>query len=109
MVYDLPLLAETNVSARVSYNHRDGSFYTVNTTTVLRSVEMVDASLALTPASRRWSVSVYGNNLLDRATWDSQSSFPNVPALGGNGTGGGIAFNALNRGRVIGVNARVNW
>lgn len=109
VVYDLPLLAETNVSARVSYNHRDGSFYTVNNTTVLRSVEMVDASLALTPASRRWSVSVYGNNLLDRATWDSQSSFPNVPALGGNGTGGGIAFNALNRGRVIGVNARVNW
>lgn len=108
-VYDLPIGEWGNVATRVSYNHRDGSFYTVNNTTVLRSAEVIDANITLSPANRMWSLSVYGTNLLDRATWDSQSAFPNVPALGGNGLGGGIAFNALNRGRVIGVNARVNF
>lgn len=106
VVHNLALGSWGNLSTRISYNYRDGAFYTVNNTTRLRSSKILDASIMLTPAANRWSLSVYGTNLTNRATWDSQSSFPNVPAMGGDGTGGGIPFNALNRGRVIGVNAR---
>lgn len=109
VVHNLNLGSRGDVATRISYSHRDASFYTIRNTTVLRSSKTLDASIAFTPGVGHWSLSVYGKNLTNRATWDSQSSFPNIPALGGDGSGGGTNFNALNKGRVIGVNARTNF
>lgn len=109
LVYDLQLGSWGTLSSRGSFNHRDGAFYTVNNVSVLRSADIIDASFTFTPEGGAWSLSLYGTNLTNRATWDSQSQFPNIPALGGNGTGGSTSFNALNKGRVLGARARVNF
>jgi len=109
LVHDLSLGSFGSLSTRVSFNHRDAAFYSTNNAAVLRSANIIDAGLTLTPDAGNWSLSVYGNNLTNRATWDSQTKLGNTIANGGDGLGGTLSVNALNKGRVFGARVRLNF
>lgn len=81
-----------DAEARVGANHRDAAFYNDQNTGLLRAATMVDASLAVTHG--RVKVSVYGNNLLNEATFGTEAPLPFFA---------GSTFSPLNKGRVYGV------
>jgi iron complex outermembrane receptor protein len=81
-----------DVEGRVGANYRDAAFYNDQNTGLLRAATMVDASLAVTHG--RVKVSVYGNNLLNEATFGTEAPLPFFA---------GSTFSPLNKGRVYGV------
>lgn len=84
--------SDFDVEGRVGANYRDAAFYNDQNTGLLRAATMVDASLAVTHG--RVKVSVYGNNLLNEATFGTEAPLPFFA---------GSTFSPLNKGRVYGV------
>lgn len=87
-----------SLSARVSANHRDASWYNDQNTGLLRAATMVDANVTL--GLGRTSLSLFGTNLLDEATFGTEAPLPFIP----NGT-----FSSLNKGRVYGAEIRYKF
>ncbi|PCI64246.1 MAG: TonB-dependent receptor [Kordiimonadales bacterium] len=89
-----------DLSASVNYNYRDKSSYNDSNTGLFPSADIVDANISLEFVDRGITVSVYGKNLLNTATYGLQ--FPLSEGLLGfpNGT-----FSTVNKGRIIGVDA----
>ncbi|MFZ4604545.1 MAG: TonB-dependent receptor domain-containing protein, partial [Caulobacterales bacterium] len=83
-----------DMSARVSYSHRDTSWSNDANTGLLSKANMVDANLSLETASGRAKISIYGTNLLDDQTEGNVSSLPFFP---------GSTFASINKGRVYGA------
>ncbi len=99
-------------TARLAYSHRDAAFYNDNNRGLLAEADMLDANLAWEPASRRWLVSLYGENLFNEATWGGDTVLPDTAAFGGDGAGGPRplpTFSPLNKGRVFGLELRVRY
>ncbi len=82
------------ITSQISYSHRDESAYTDNNRGTLNDANMVDASVALTPNSGDWTVSIYGKNLRDEATEGGDTQLPFAA---------GATFSPLNKGRVVGA------
>lgn len=92
ITYATNLGGDFDAEARVGANYRDAAFYNDQNTGLLRAATMVDASLAITHG--RVKVSVYGNNLLNEATFGTEAPLPFFA---------GSTFSPLNKGRVYGV------
>lgn len=92
ITYETRIAEGTSIEGRVGANHRDAAFYNDQNTGLLAAATMVDASLALTRGPFR--LSVYGNNLLNEATFGTETPLPFFP---------GSTFAPLNKGRVYGV------
>lgn len=103
--YEAPL-AGGLVQARASYNHRDAAFYNDSNLGRLAEADIIDANLAWSTEDGRWRVSVYGENLLNEATWGGDTVLPPSAAFGYSG-GARPTFSPLNKGRVIGVELRL--
>lgn len=80
------------VDARVAANHRDADFYNDANTGLLPGATMVDANLTLRRG--RYSLSLYGTNLLDKVTLGANVPLTFFP---------GSTFSSLNKGRVYGA------
>ncbi len=105
-VLDIPLGDLGDLSSRVSYNHRDKSYFTDDNRGELKARNTVDANVSFTPDSGYWKFSVYGVNLTDNAYSGNATVLPDVGAFGGDGPGGPNpvpSFSPLSRGRVIGA------
>lgn len=105
--YTAPL-AGGEASARLSYNHRDAAFYNDSNLGRLAEADMIDANLSYAPTSGRWRVSLYGENLLDEATWGGDTVLPSAAAFGYSG-GERPTFSPLNKGRVLGIELRASY
>ena len=87
-----------SIDARVSANHRDAAWYNDQNTGLLRAATIVDANLSLTRG--RYTLSLYGLNLLHEATFGTEAPLPFIP---------GGTFSALNKGRVYGAEVRYRF
>ncbi len=105
--YTAPL-AGGEVGARLSYNHRDAAFYNDSNLGRLAEADMIDANVSFAPASGRWRISLYGENLLDEATWGGDTVLPSTAAFGFSG-GERPTFSPLNKGRVFGIELRAMY
>jgi iron complex outermembrane receptor protein len=94
-------------AAWVSYNHRDGAFYNDTNLGRLAEADMVDANISFAPPSGRWRIALYGENLLDEATWGGDTILPSSAAFGFTPGGPRATFSPLNKGRVIGIELRL--
>jgi iron complex outermembrane recepter protein len=103
--YERPL-ANGTARARLSYNHRDESFYSDSNIGRLNEADMVDANISWEHGDGRWSVSLYGENLLDETTFGGDTVLPSTAAFGYSG-GARPTFSPLNKGRVFGIELRV--
>lgn len=83
---------DVDVDARVSANHRDANWYNDQNTGLLAAADMVDANLSFTKGA--YTLSVFGTNLLDEATFGTEAPLPFFA---------GSTFSPLNKGRVFGV------
>ena len=83
---------DIGLDARVSANHRDASWYNDINTGLLASATMVDANLTLRYSN--YSLSFYGTNLLNEATFGTEAPMAFFA---------GSTFSPLNKGRVYGV------
>jgi len=98
------------LSSRLSFNHRDGSFYTDNNRGTLNAANLLDANFILTPSRGAATVAIYGTNLLDEVTFGGDTQLPNSAAFGGGVSGRPPpTFSPLNKGRVIGAEVRVRF
>jgi iron complex outermembrane receptor protein len=111
-VVDFPIGDLGNVSTRLSYNHRDSSFFTDNNLGVLKAREALDANISFSPPNGNWTFTVYGTNLTDQAYSGNATVLSDVPAFGGDGAAGPRplpTFSPLARGRVIGGEFRFQF
>lgn len=95
------------VSARLAYNHRDEAFYNDNNLGRLAEADIVDANLSYAPENAGWRVSLYGENLGGEATWGGDTILPSTAAFGYSGSER-PTFSPLNKGRVLGVELRLD-
>lgn len=84
----------SEVTARLSYAHRDAAWSNDANTGLLSSANMVDANMAIETADRRWKFSIYGLNLLNDQTEGNVSPLPFFA---------GSTFSSINKGRVLGA------
>lgn len=94
------------IAAAGAYNHRDASFYNDSNLGRLAAVDMVDVDLSYSPASGRWTLSLYGENLANAATWGGDTILPSTAAFGYSGQER-PTFSPLNRGRTFGLELRL--
>lgn len=98
------------LSSRVSFNHRDASFYTDNNRGTLNAANLLDASFIFAPSRGAATLAIYGTNLLDEVTFGGDTQLPNSAAFGGGLSGRPApTFSPLNKGRVVGVEVRVRF
>ena len=90
------------ITTQVSYSHRDEAAYTDDNRGTLNDANIVDATVAFSPNSEAWTVSIYGKNLRDEATEGGDTQLP--AAFGPNRT-----FSPLNKGRVIGAEFKIKF
>ncbi len=83
-----------------SLSHRDRAFYTDNNLGTLNGADMLDINLSL-HTENQITLSLYGKNLLNEVTHGGDTQLPNV--LGGG------TFAPLNKGRVIGLELKVDF
>lgn len=101
-------LGAGEVSARLAYNHRDAAFYNDNNLGRLAEADMIEASFSYAPNDGHWRVTLYGENLLDEATWGGDTVLPSTAAFGFTG-GERPTFSPLNKGRVLGIELRAQY
>jgi iron complex outermembrane receptor protein len=93
------------VSFRINYAYRDDSYYTDNNLGYFLSQKMLDAGLDYTTASKRWTFSLYGKNLLNSVNHGGDTQLPSL--IGPVPTGG--TFSPLIKGRVVGAQVTFNY
>jgi iron complex outermembrane recepter protein len=94
---EVPGLGEWSV--RTNYAHRDSSFYTDNNLGELNGANILDLNLAL-KTENDVTISLYGKNLLNEVTHGGDTQLP--------ATLGGGSFAPLNKGRIIGIELKVD-
>jgi len=107
LYYTAPLAGGT-MAARFGLHHRDANFYNDTNLGRLAETDMIDTNIAFTPSSGLWSLSLYGKNLTDVATWGGDTTLPSTAAFGYSG-GAVPTFSPLNPGRIIGVELRARY
>ena len=86
---------------RTDYGYRSRAASTDSNAAFLPEIEDLSASASLTLPGQRWSFSLYGRNLLDRASYGVHAVLPAFL--------GGRTLRSLNEGRVIGVQATFTY
>ena len=117
--YQFPVEEFTTLSARVGYAHRDKNFFTDSNLGFIDVHDTVDASFSFSSSLFNvaiWSVTMYGSNLLDKASLGGNTPLPDLdPPLfllfGGDGPGPrpGPTFSPLNKGRILGIQLRIAY
>lgn len=109
--WSLSLDHETNLGAwgslatRVSYAYRDEAAFSDNNLGYLLEQDILDAGLDLRSASGRWTLSLYGRNLLNSVNHGADFQLP--AQLGPVPVGG--TFSPLIKGRVVGLELSVRY
>lgn len=98
VIYDQDVGDVGFITAQASYSHRDEAAYTDSNFGTLNDANIVDATIAFSPNSETWAVSIYGKNLRDEATEGGDTQLPFAP---------GATFSPLNKGRVIGAEFKI--
>jgi iron complex outermembrane receptor protein len=109
VVYDAPLGAVGVLSSRVSFNHRDRSFYTDNNRGYLNKLDRLDANLTWFPVTGPLTFSIYGTNLLNKVTYGGDTQLPALALFGYRAGGPNPTFSPLNKGRVYGAEVRLKF
>lgn len=91
---------------RLGYNHRDAAFYNDSNQGRLAEADIFDGNLTYEPGDGSWSLSFYGENLTNDPTWGGHTVLPSTAAFGYSG-GDRPTFSPLNKGRVVGIELRV--
>ncbi|MDJ0919913.1 MAG: TonB-dependent receptor [Henriciella sp.] len=99
--YDTELSGIGNLRANVAFNHRDRQFYDDVNVGILSAADILSANVALSTLDDRWTLSLYGRNLLDEVTEGTNTI---VPIFSPNST-----FTTLNKGRVVGAELSFNY
>ena len=108
--YDLHLGPLGLLTTHINFNHRDKEYFTDNNAGYFNPVEMLDAGITWIPSGSAASFSLYGKNLLDSVTYGGDTILPPIGLFGYGGPGHPLpTFSPLNKGRVVGVEARVKF
>ncbi|APG63474.1 TonB-dependent receptor [Sphingorhabdus lutea] len=115
LVHDLYLGKNGSLVTNVNFQHRDRSAYTDNNYGWLNASDQLSATLTWNTPAEWLSISIYGKNLLDEVGHGGDTQIPFGGALS---DGTNVAFDArpaagtfspLNKGRVVGVEALINF
>ena len=104
-LYDNEIGDWGSLSASISYNHRDLTFYTDSNAGFLNAADMVDANITVEFMDGAMALSVYGKNLANEVTFGGNTQ---LPAVFFGGAAGGT-FSPLNKGRTYGVELLFNF
>ena len=103
LTHDTGALSWGRMTSRVSYAYRDKAYFTDDNKGYIPEQNILDAGIDIIPANGRFSIGLYGKNLLNEVKYGGDSQLPNpfglpplVAPLGGT-------FSPLAKGRILGV------
>ena len=110
LTYNVSLSRDDNiggwaVSSRISFSHRDESFYLDNNLGIVNEQDILDAGIDLYSGDGHWVVGIYGKNLTDEVKHGGDTQ---LPAMVGPAALGGT-FSPLAKGRVMGAEVTYNF
>ncbi len=111
-VYDHSLGDMGTLTSSLNWNFRSGAAYTDNNLGRFPSADIVNASVRWSDVEGRYTLSLYGKNLLDEFSIGNDTQLPTnfpgsptfpIPSLAGTGA----TFSPLNKGQIIGVEFQI--
>jgi iron complex outermembrane recepter protein len=100
--WEIPLGDFGTLTPRANFNHRDRSAYTDNNRGTLNTVDMLDASVALSLLDDRLSIALFGRNLTDRVIEGNDTQLP-VPFQQQPVGTRNPTYSPLTKGRAVGL------
>ena len=103
LTHDTGATSWGRMTSRISYAYRDKAYFTDDNRGYIQEQNILDAGIDITPANGRFSIGLYGKNLLNEVKHGGDSQLPNplgepplAASLGGT-------FSPLAKGRIFGV------
>lgn len=90
------------MTSRISYAHRDKAYFTDDNRGYIREQNILDAGIDIVPANGRFSIALYGKNLLNEVKHGGDSQLPHPLGTSLTAPLGGT-FSPLAKGRIFGV------
>lgn len=91
------------MTSRISYAYRDKSYFTDDNRGYLLEQNIVDAGIDIIPANGRFSIGLYGKNLLNEVKHGGDSQLPSMLGAPPLAVPLGGTFSPLAKGRIFGV------
>lgn len=91
------------MTSRISYAYRDKSYFTDDNRGYILEQNILDAGIDIIPANGRFSIGLYGKNLLDEVKHGGDSTLPSTLGLPPLSAPLGGTFSPLAKGRIFGV------
>ncbi|MYH40105.1 MAG: TonB-dependent receptor [Candidatus Dadabacteria bacterium] len=100
LTHDTGTTSWGRMTSRISYAYRDKAYFTDDNRGYIMEQNILDAGIDITPANGRFSIGLYGKNLLNEVKHGGDSQLP--ATLSGLADLGGT-FSPLAKGRIFGV------
>ncbi len=91
------------MTSRISYAYRDKSYFTDDNRGYILEQNILDAGIDIIPANGRFSIGLYGKNLLDEVKHGGDSTLPSTLGASPLSAPLGGTFSPLAKGRIFGV------
>ncbi len=103
LTHDTGAASWGRMTSRISYAYRDKSYFTDDNRGYILEQNILDAGIDIVPANGRFSIGLYGKNLLNEVKHGGDSQLPSTLGAPPLSAPLGGTFSPLAKGRVLGV------
>ena len=103
LAHDTGLVNWGRMTSRISYSYRDKSYFTDDNRGYILEQNILDAGIDVIPANGRFSIGLYGKNLLNEVKHGGDTLLPKDVEVGPLTFPAGGTFSPLSKGRTFGV------
>lgn len=103
LTHDTGATSWGRMTSRISYAYRDKSYFTDDNRGYILEQNILDAGIDIIPANGRFSIGLYGKNLLDEVKHGGDSQLPSTLGAPPLAAPLGGTFSPLAKGRIFGV------
>lgn len=103
LTHDTGATSWGRMTSRISYAYRDKSYFTDDNRGYILEQNILDAGIDIIPANGRFSIGLYGKNLLDEVKHGGDSQLPSTLGAPPLSAPLGGTFSPLAKGRIFGV------
>ena len=103
LTHDTGAASWGQMTSRISYAYRDKSYFTDDNRGYILEQNILDAGIDIIPANGRFSIGLYGKNLLDEVKHGGDTQLPNTLRTAAGPLPLGGTFSPLAKGRIFGV------
>ena len=103
LTHDTGVTSWGRMTSRISYSYRDKSYFTDDNRGYILEQNILDAGVDIRPSNGRFSIGLYGKNLLNEVKHGGDTLLPPVIRVPPLAVPAGGTFSPLSKGRTFGV------